>query len=53
LDLLKEIGKLGYKPAPTSIDSKNKLNTDNDMPLEDINKFQRLVEKMIYLTVTR
>jgi hypothetical protein len=53
LDLLKETGKLGCKTASTPVDSKNKLNTENDMPLEDINKFQRLVRKLIYLTFTR
>ena len=53
LDLLKETGKLGCKPASTPIDNKYKLNTEDGEPLEDINKFQRLVEKLIYLTVTR
>jgi hypothetical protein len=37
----------------TSIDSKNKLNTEDGEPLENINQFQRLVEKLIDLTVTR
>jgi hypothetical protein len=53
LDLLKETGKLGCKPTSIPIDSKNKLNIEDSMPLEDINKFQRLVGKLIYLTVTR
>jgi hypothetical protein len=53
LDLLKETGKLGCKPATTPIDSKVKLNTEDGEPLDDINQFQRLVEKLIYLTVTR
>ena len=53
LDLLKETGKLGCKPISTPIDTKYKLNTEDGEPLEDINQFQRLVGKLIYLTVTR
>jgi hypothetical protein len=53
LDLLKEIGKIGCKLTSNPIDSKNKLNTENGEPLGDINQFQRLVEKLICLTVTR
>jgi hypothetical protein len=37
--LLEQIGKLGCKPASTPIDSKYKLNTKEDEPLEDINYF--------------
>ena len=53
LDLLKETGKLGCKPASTPMDGKYKLNTEDGEPLEDINHFQRLVRELIYLTVTR
>jgi ribosomal protein L5 len=53
LDLLKEIEKLGCKPISTPIDSKVKLNIDNGEPVYNINQFQRLVGKLIYLTVTR
>jgi hypothetical protein len=53
LDLLRETGKLGCKPTSTLIDSKIKLNTEDDEQLEDISQFQRLVGKLIYLTVTR
>jgi hypothetical protein len=35
------------------MDSKCKLNTENGKPLEDISQFQRLVGKLIYLTVIR
>jgi hypothetical protein len=51
--LLKETGKLGCKPAKTPIETNIKLNIENGEPLKDINHFQRLVEKLIYLTVTR
>jgi hypothetical protein len=53
LDLLKKTSKLECKPASTSIDSKVKLNIEYGKLLEDINQFQRLMEKFIYLTVTR
>jgi hypothetical protein len=41
------------KPISIPIDSKNKLNTEDGEPLEDINQFQRLLRKLIYLMVTR
>jgi hypothetical protein len=53
LDLLKEISKLGCKPVSILIDRKYKLNSEDEEPLEDINNFQRLIGKLIYLTVMR
>jgi hypothetical protein len=53
LDLLKETEKLGCKPISTPIDSNIKLNTEDGEPLKDIHHFQRLIGKLIYLTVTR
>jgi hypothetical protein len=53
LDLLRETGKIECKPMSTPINSKSKLNTEDGEPLENINQFQRLVGKLIYLTVTR
>jgi hypothetical protein len=53
LDLLKEMRKIGYKPVSTPMDSKCKLNIEDGKPIEDVNHFQRLVGKLIYLTVTR
>jgi Reverse transcriptase (RNA-dependent DNA polymerase) len=53
LDLLKETGKLGCKPASTPIDINMKLNAEDGELLEDINQYQKLVGKLIYLTVTR
>jgi Reverse transcriptase (RNA-dependent DNA polymerase) len=53
LDLLKETSKIRSKPASTPMEYKCKLNTEDEEPLEDINQFQRLVGKLIYLTVTR
>jgi Reverse transcriptase (RNA-dependent DNA polymerase) len=52
LDLLKETGKLGSKPANISMDFSQKVTNSNE-PLEDVNRFQRIVGKLIYLTITR
>jgi hypothetical protein len=51
--LLKETRKLGCKPASTTMDSKCKLNIEDGKPLENINQFQRLVGKLIYLTMNK
>jgi Reverse transcriptase (RNA-dependent DNA polymerase) len=53
LDLLKETGKIGCKSLSTPIDSNIKLNTEDGELVKDINHFQRLIDKLIYLTVTR
>jgi hypothetical protein len=53
LDLLKETEMLGCKAVSTPIDYKCKLNSEDGDVLDDINQFQRLVGKLIYLTVTR
>jgi hypothetical protein len=53
LDLLKEIGKLGCKSVSTPIGYKYKLNSEDGNVLGDINQFQRLMGKLIYLTVTK
>lgn len=52
MDLLKETGKLGAKPANVPMDYNHKV-VQNDEPLENIGVFQRLVGKLIYLTITR
>jgi hypothetical protein len=41
------------KPVSTPMDSKNKLNIEDGEPMGDISQYQRLVEKLIYFTVTR
>jgi hypothetical protein len=53
LDLLKKIDKLECKPASTPIDINVKLNTEDGELLEDINQYQKLMRKLVYLTVTR
>jgi hypothetical protein len=50
---LKKLKKLGCKPVSSPIDSNIKLNTEDGEPLKDIHHFQRLIGKLIYLTVIR
>jgi hypothetical protein len=50
--LLKETDKLGCKPAKTPMKTNVRLDTEKGEPLKDINHFQRLVGKLIYLTIT-
>jgi hypothetical protein len=53
LDLLNETGKLSAKPANTPMEPNKKLYLDEGELLKDIGQYQRLVGKLIYLTVTR
>jgi Reverse transcriptase (RNA-dependent DNA polymerase) len=53
LDLPKETRKLVCKPISTPNDSNMKFNIEDGEPLKDINHFQRLVGRLIYLIVTR
>ncbi|KAB2615107.1 hypothetical protein D8674_021695 [Pyrus ussuriensis x Pyrus communis] len=52
MDLLKDANMSDAKPAITPLDSKLKLNLGGT-PLSDINSYQRLVGKLIYLMITR
>ncbi|CAL9000577.1 unnamed protein product [Prunus brigantina] len=52
LDLLQETGMLETKPVITPIDCKAKLGLDGDL-LADASSYQRLVGRLIYLTITR
>ncbi|KAJ4737614.1 Transposon Ty1-H Gag-Pol polyprotein [Rhynchospora pubera] len=52
LDLLKETGMLGCKPAVTPIDSKLKLSAEEGESV-DRERYQRLVGRLIYLNHTR
>ena len=53
LDLLKETGMLGCKPADTLMDTNVKLDSKKASKLIDKGRFQRLVGKLIYLSHTR
>lgn len=52
IDLLKEANMSNAKPAITPLDSKLKLSLEGT-PLTNISYYQRLVGKLIYLTITR
>ncbi|KAB2607912.1 hypothetical protein D8674_011080 [Pyrus ussuriensis x Pyrus communis] len=52
IDLLKDANMSDAKPALTPLDSKLKLDLGGT-PLSDISLYQRLVGKLIYLTITR
>ncbi|KAK2451623.1 putative mitochondrial protein [Trifolium repens] len=53
LDLLKESGLLGSKPAITPLDPSAKLHQDKSKPYEDVSSYRRLIGKLLYLTNTR
>lgn len=52
-DLLRETGKLASKPASTPIDPNHKLGEAKEDLVVDKEMYQRLVEKLIYLSHTR
>ena len=51
LDILAETGKLGAKPSKSPLESGYKELEGE--PLQDITQYQRIVGKLIYLTITR
>ncbi|KAG6483737.1 hypothetical protein ZIOFF_060391 [Zingiber officinale] len=55
LDLLKEIGKLGSRPASTPIEVNHDLTNSSGEDLTSLEKgtYQRLVGKLLYLSMTR
>ena len=53
LDLLKEIGMLGCKPADTPMEPTSKIQMEEEELLTDKSRYQSLVGKLIYLTHTR
>ena len=52
LDLFKETGLLGFKVAETPIEANLKLDTTKAENVIDRERFQKLVEKLIYLSHT-
>ncbi|KAG6487996.1 hypothetical protein ZIOFF_056754 [Zingiber officinale] len=55
LDLLKETGKLGSRPASTPIEVNHDLTSSSGEDLTSLEKgtYQRLVGKLLYLSMTR
>jgi hypothetical protein len=52
LDLLTETSMLGCRPVTLPIDAKCKLSTETGEPM-DRERYQRLVDRLIYLSHTR
>ncbi|MCH82966.1 retrovirus-related Pol polyprotein from transposon TNT 1-94, partial [Trifolium medium] len=53
LDLLKDTGLIGSKPAPTPLDHSTKVHQDSSAAYEDIGGYRRLIGKLLYLTTRR
>ncbi|XP_057720233.1 uncharacterized mitochondrial protein AtMg00810-like [Arachis stenosperma] len=53
LDLLKEIGKLDCKITRVPIEQNHRIGNDEESPKVEKTQYQRLVEKLIYLSHTR
>ena len=53
LDILEETGMLDCKPVDTPMDPNVKLVLGQGEPLRDPGRYQRLVERLNYLTITR
>ena len=53
LDILEETGMLECKPIDTPMDPNVKLVLGQGEPLRDPGRYQRLVGKLNYLTITR
>ncbi|GAU25648.1 hypothetical protein TSUD_265740 [Trifolium subterraneum] len=53
LDMLKDSGLLGSKPASTPLDTSIKLHSDAGLPHTDVSSYRRMIGKLLYLNTTR
>ena len=53
LDMLTQTGKFGAKAADTPIDQNHELNDIDGELRDDIGRFQRMVGRLIYPSLTR
>lgn len=53
LELLSTTGFLGSKPSSIPLDTSVKLNKEDGVPLTDSTSYKKLVEKLMYLQITR
>lgn len=53
LDLLQDSRMMGYKPCATPTKVNHRLKEDDSERLIDVDRYQRLVGSLIYLSLTR
>lgn len=53
MDLLKEYHRRDIKPSKFPMKTQCKMSPDKGEPLQDVQVYQKLMGKLIYLTVTR
>lgn len=53
LDILANSGFLGVRPVKLPMDQNFKFSKDTGSPLSDTSLYRRLVEHLLYLTITR
>ncbi|KAJ1685788.1 hypothetical protein LUZ63_017178 [Rhynchospora breviuscula] len=53
LDIVAECGLLGGKPAAFPIEQNHNLSIASGKPMEDPERYRRLIGRLIYLTITR
>ena len=53
LDILADTGMLDCKPVDTPMDPNVKFVPGQEEPLQDLRRYQRLVGKLNYLTITQ
>lgn len=53
LDLLRDTGKTGCRPADTPYDPNTKLSSDEGELVDDVGQYQKIVGKLLYLSLTR
>ena len=52
-EILEDVGLLGCKPIKIPMDHNLKLSKYEGLLLDDLGKYRRLVERLLYLTITR
>lgn len=53
LEIVNECGLLGVKPSPSPMEESHKLALATGTSLDDGGRYQRLIGRLIYLTITR
>ncbi|XP_031493242.1 uncharacterized mitochondrial protein AtMg00810-like [Nymphaea colorata] len=53
LNILHETGHMGVKPCETPMEQHIKLDNEKGDILKDLNHYRKVIEKLLYLTITR